>query len=667
MIKEVRPESLFHNQVLELGKANTGTLGFLPYEVIREAAERGCVLAFVNGDEVQGYALFAKRVRTSDISLTHLCVGANHRDQGIARKLVDAIVERNSHHAGIRLLCRKDYEANGMWPHLGFRCLGEKPGRSREGLPLVKWWRPIAAQSLFDVPQDDPARIVVALDTNILLDIVEQRDFPESLTLTAEWVTDAAELVLTPQSHTELLYAQPKDQDSGTVLKDFRVLKPPEQAWRETFHALQDSLPTPESKDEDSDFRIVAQTAASEATHLLSRDTGLLKKETEISHLTGLNLMKPADFLLHLHAQAGEHTYQTRAIAASGLSIVRLTRVPSNTELTTFRHHHLKERPADLEKRLNNTVSHQSGRIEQLRTDDGKSLALGALYREEDKVTVTLLRGGPGYDTYTAVRQMVHCLKAIIVDEGPAQMIIDDHAEATIAQALCDEGFRLEGASWVVDIKTEIHKPGRPLPEELAPFGPDGLTAHLIRAYERHTWPSKVFAGTVPSYVVPIRPEYARVILGYEELQGRLFDSIHSAAAARDNVYYMSPRLNLKTPARLLWWVSGGGYQGGVRALSWLDDTHTGDPERLYRLYHNRGIFDQQQVFESSKQRGENSRLNATALLFSQTDVFSQPVPIKRARELCDDMRSDGYFVTLREIDEKTVLSFYEERMKHLA
>ena len=42
--------------------------------------------------------------------------------------------------------------------------------------------------------------------------------------------------------------------------------------------------------------------------------------------------------------------------------------------------------------------------------------------------------------------------------------------------------------------------------------------------------------------MVPIKPEYARVILGYEEPQTRLFELNRQAAAARDNVYYMSPR-----------------------------------------------------------------------------------------------------------------------------
>lgn len=103
------------------------------------------MLAFVEDGEVKGYALYGKRARTSDISLTHLCVDHNERGQGIARGLVEAIVEHNPNRAGIRLSCREDYAAHTMGPHLMFRRLGRKPGRGRDRLPLVTWWRPIAA------------------------------------------------------------------------------------------------------------------------------------------------------------------------------------------------------------------------------------------------------------------------------------------------------------------------------------------------------------------------------------------------------------------------------------------------------------------------------------------------------------------------------------------
>ena len=70
MIEVVAHGSPAYDQVIALGNANSSTLGILPYAAIREAAADGRVLGFVTSGVVQGYALFSKRVRTSDISLT---------------------------------------------------------------------------------------------------------------------------------------------------------------------------------------------------------------------------------------------------------------------------------------------------------------------------------------------------------------------------------------------------------------------------------------------------------------------------------------------------------------------------------------------------------------------------------------------------------------------
>ena len=98
--------------------------------------------------------------------------------------------------------------------------------------------------------------------------------------------------------------------------------------------------------------------------------------------------------------------------------------------------------------------------------------------------------------------------------------------------------------------------------------------------------------------------------------------------------------------------------------MSWLDEVATGDPRRLYRKYRNYGVLDEQQVLGSAKPSGPNGHPVATALLFSQTEMFSGPVPIAQARELCESMNTNGYFITIRKMDENTVRAFYEEGMR---
>ena len=661
MIEAVGPDSPHYQRVIELGNANSKTLGFLPYEAISQAATEGRVLAFVDDGVVKGYALFGKRVRTGEISLTHLCVDKDQRGQGIARELVESIVERNPHRAGIRLSCRKDYDANTMWPELGFKCWGEKPGRSRAGHLLETWWRPIAAQSLFEEPDQDDTRLLVAIDTNILLDILEQRDFPASLALTADWVTEAAELAVTAQSHSELSDQRARSEGFKSALDEFRTLKPTGTTWPAELESLQRALSAARVKS--GDLLVVAQAANSDAAYLLTRDERLLKQRKHIEQATGLNLVSPDDFLLRLQALGGEHSHQTRAIAASGLSVTSVSKMPTNTELAAYCHHHVGERPAELRQRLIEATAHE-GRIEQITTDSGKPLALAAMHREQSHVIVTAFRSASGQESYAAARQMVHHLRTIVANDGPAAIVIEDQTNQSVERALRDEGFRSEGSTWKAVVETSVFRRGDALPQELSQIGWDRLNASLVREFERHAWPSKVFSGGVTSYVVPIKPEYARVLLGYEEPQTRLFEFHLRAAVSRDNTYYMAPRPSIKIPARIIWWVSGGGKLGGVRAMSWLDAVDTGDPNSLYRKYRDRGVLDKAQVLGSARPSSEGDHLTATALLFSQTEIFSKPVSIDRARELCPDMNQVGYLITTRRIDEVIVQAFYEEGLK---
>ena len=98
--------------------------------------------------------------------------------------------------------------------------------------------------------------------------------------------------------------------------------------------------------------------------------------------------------------------------------------------------------------------------------------------------------------------------------------------------------------------------------------------------------------------------------------------------------------------------------------MSWLDEVDTGDPRRLYRKYRDRGVLDERQVRESAKPSGKSGHPAATALLFSQTEVFKKPVPIATARELCDSMNRKGFFITTQPIAEDAVRRLYEEGMR---
>lgn len=600
---------------------------------------------------------FARRVRGGHVSLTHLCVDAEHRGSGTARALVDAIVERNPNSPGIRLSCRKDYDAHHMWPKLGFTRWGERPGRSKAGHLLVVWWRPIAALSLFDVqPEVEDDRLVVALDREILAEISGDEPARESAALIADWVDEFAEMVVTE----DVASVWEGDGRSERVAGDlrYRVLRSASREQSERTHALlTDSL---DSRSTSRLLTSISQASEGGASHFLTRDAEALAHSDTIEGLIGLTVLTPEDFLLRLHAQGDERDFRTRAIAASGLSISSSPTIPTQEDLASLRLPVPDGCMAELRRRLVGTVARDSGRVDVIVADDGSRLALTASYRQDRGVVVAVLRTSPIGDAYTCTRQLSHHLRVRAASQDLAQVRVEDVVEGAATRALADEGFRKHADTWIAEVRTDIYGPGDPLPAEFADVRPGELAPERVSDYEKYMWPSKVFAGTVPCYVVPIRPEYARVLLGYEEPQGRLFEEHESAAIARENVYYRSPRL-LEVPARLLWWVSGGGATGGMRAISWLDATDSGDPRQLHLKYRHRGVLSEQEVVGRARVYQTSGAQKVTALLFSRTEVFPGPVPLARARALDARMGTAAFFQTVQGTDEASVLAFYRE------
>ena len=128
----------------EFMKRHSGTVGFLPRVVLEESLKSDSVLGAVSGDgQLAGYLLYA--AYRDRFRIVQLCVSETFRGQGLARRLVDALKVTATTQKVIRLSCRNDFPAHGMWPKLGFVPVDEKPGRSQEGHPLTLWRLTLAA------------------------------------------------------------------------------------------------------------------------------------------------------------------------------------------------------------------------------------------------------------------------------------------------------------------------------------------------------------------------------------------------------------------------------------------------------------------------------------------------------------------------------------------
>jgi len=146
---------------------------------------------------------------------------------------------------------------------------------------------------------------------------------------------------------------------------------------------------------------------------------------------------------------------------------------------------------------------------------------------------------------------------------------------------------------------------------------------------ERILWPLKIEDYDIPSFIIPIKPEYAKELFDRNLAQENLFGVQRSDLfLSLDRVYYQNPNTNAglkKAPARVLWYVSGSkdnGYSdlSSIRACSQVDNVVIGSPEEVYRKFQHLGYYD----FEKVQKCAKNNKV--MAIKFSHTELLNYPV-----------------------------------------
>jgi GNAT superfamily N-acetyltransferase len=173
--------------VVGLGDKYKASLGLMRYEAYREYLEAGTVFGVYANDDLCAYALYALPRR--EIRLAHLVVEETHRGQGLAAMLVDSIRTKYSDLQGIFVRCRPDWDANAMWPHLGFVPVASVKGRAASGSELTSWRLDFGHGDLFSAQVEETTALKVVLDTNIILDLKLPRSGEESQVLEAPWLS----------------------------------------------------------------------------------------------------------------------------------------------------------------------------------------------------------------------------------------------------------------------------------------------------------------------------------------------------------------------------------------------------------------------------------------------------------------------------------------------
>jgi GNAT superfamily N-acetyltransferase len=634
-------------EAIALGDQNSKTLGCLPHEVYRQAAVNGTLIAVTADGEVIAYALYS--LPRNSIRLKQLCVSAKFRKEGFARLLVETISERHGDRAGISLLCRSDYPENKMWPHLGFKPKGTKPGRGRERMELTAWRLDHGHPDLFST-SDSYGPLRVMMDLNVFADIestYKRIESQESGALADITLADQIELVISSELHNEIRRNSDGDEREHqlratrkylTVRNDTRAI----DRTAERFTALAAAAGGPDlSTDlgDISDVRHLAEAYLAGITVLVTRDENFIEWSASTINETEVRVMRPSDVILHVDELARAQEYQPAQLEQTHYTFVR---VPSRAEadLLPFLRTEQSEKKSEYLAMMRRLLA-QGRHVEPmlLRDPHNNPIALFIARVDENELIVPLLRINYKRLEDTVIRQLLfYVRKKAVANKISIIRITDPYLGNSTVQAMREDGFIHHDLSWIgfavpvcgsaVEVNTQLSQSAALVGLNLQSLRP-GLSAPIAADLERRLWPAKITDSELPSFLIPIKPVWSTDLFGFP---AGLMLRPDTLGISREHVYYRSPRPHReKAPARLLWYGSGAGERGGVTAViacSRLEEVVIATPADLHRRFRHLGVWKQEHVSTAARDGF------ARALRFADTEMFPTPVPLRRLREL---------------------------------
>lgn len=659
----VEPDDDYLPQVLALGRSQRKWLGFLPDQGFTDRAVKGTLLAAVIGPTVIGYVLYD--LPGDRVKLVHLCVSEAQRGQGTARLLVDEVSARHRDRRGVLLACRRD-PANKVWPELGFVARSERPGRSDAGLPLTIWYRDHGHPDLFTyTPGSDPDdRLAVALDANIVIDLLRSRpEAAESLHLEDPWITEYITLCITDEVDQEIDGCDdPSERQRmrGGLPRFRRLASPPStdgSPWNDLVSVIEEAAPFADP----ADHRHVARAVAAGASYFVTRDGKLNESAPQLLAAARIEVMRPEELISHVDRLRSQERYEPTALHATSLSIAPALG-HETAFVTSFLNYADGERKTQLESTLRTALADPRG-YDSVVVTAGPSGIIGGVIRQcrDDLIAVDTIRvAGTDRTSYAVARQLAYLQRQLAASTGtPRVLVTDKHPSTAVRYALALEGYHETSEGWISHVSTGIYSIDEmaidQLPQDLEPTAAAGLLEH-----ER--WPLKVTDADVPTFIVPIRPQWAQQLFDSTLAAGTLFGRDVGLGLSREHVYYRKPRNanGIAPPARILWYVSGrtaGQTEGSIRAVSQLAEVVVGRPLTVHQRFSRLGVYTESQVKESADSEGL-----VMALRFTDPELFAKPVGLSEVRSMSE--RQNQTFVapmSPRRVDEDLFIQIYRQ------
>ena len=661
-IEVINSHSSYLEDVIRLGRSCANTLGHMPRGGFLDHAKKKCILVAITSDEkCVGYLMY--RISSNQATIVHLCVDKAWRDTCIAKQLVDQLIRNTRNLYGIKLACRDDYNLEKMWASFGFTAQNERPGKSKDGKILTDWYLNHGHPNLLTIltQKEIGNKLGCAIDANVFYDLIDETGNREnSRCLMADWLQSEVELCLTDEIDNEINRCKDlnRKKDLRKLAEQFKRLPYSQEKFTEVRNFLRQDYPEDLTANDASDIGHLARAIASDAQFFVTRDTEILEKEAVIYDRYELTVLRPSDLVARLDELRRELEYQPVRLAGTSIETKLIQSGQQKLLIETFLSYATGERKVEFKDKLREFVSSPSKYQCHVAWENEKPVSLFVYEIKEGSLDVHILRVNKDHELKKVLIQhlLLFLVKVSTKERRLLTKISDSHLSNAAIQAITQDSFFKASDGWQkinLPIASSAIAVSAMLSQALNSFDPaphipsfyinelvdpgfledDQRTANL----ERALYPAKVTDAELPSFIIPIRPEWAEHLFD-EGLAGQgLFGAQKELALSREVVYYRSAKNSggIKAPSRILWYVSNG--KGGycevkaIRACSRLETVVIDKPKPLFRQFKRLGVYKFKDVLSTAQGSLDN---NIMAIRFSDTEMFNRPISIDRVQRV---------------------------------
>lgn len=654
----VEETSPYFALVKRLWRLNSEALGDFPDSAFFHFAQRGRIIGALNSEEhFIGYLMYRLFPMQGKATVLHICVDSLFRHNGACRVMIDHLIEITRWLQGISLLSHPFSDEESVWPKLGFTVIKNTSHRTWDGKPLNLWWydhnRPVLLPEKEFLKNREKLKIV--LDTDVLYAL---QDKPEpgqdsSQALIADWLQESILLCLTDETfntinrHDDRLEQEYRRAFGGKFLRIFI-----DQSAVRTINQKLDYIFAFSIKDNDESARLnLAGAITAAAPCFVTNNIMILNQAESVYDNFGISILNPLDLILHLNELIRESEYQPFRLQGAKVHKDLTHKEKSSLLLNLTKGETYK---TEIDRALKGTPNENTWTLKDI---NNLPLALMSCTREKPSLLeISVLKLQKGSLLPTLAR---FCLKRAIqlayIEGRTLIRFTESQLSPHLALALYEHGFipttrrgwskccppAWTDSSHIViekleNLSREFRK-DREIFQHILNTLQTALDRNdIIAIYEleRALWPLKITDLDIPSFIVPIKPDWAMSLLDYRLTEETLFQSAPEFTLKCENAYIRAARSkSLKSPGRILWYVTRGRVQGSscIRACSYLDEILIDSPESMFRQFHRLGVYTWQNINSIAK---DVRTVELMALRFSGTELLHNPVGLDETQQI---------------------------------